>query len=447
MHTLLQKYDVPGPRYTSYPTVPAWTGLPDTETWIKAFRRRARETDYEASLYLHIPYCRSLCTFCGCTKVITRDKTLAAPLIHALLAEFRLYRNALGRDLSITDIHLGGGSPTWLDPEEFTSLMRGLQDCGARPASGQEISIEIDPRTVTDAHLDAYRAAGVNRVSLGVQDFNPQVLHAIRREQSLAMVTELVQKLRDRGIHRINFDLVFGLPHQTPETVAATVAEVIKLQPSRIAFYGYAHVPWIKPAQKLLETQGLPTGIEKRALYEMGRSVLLKFGYREIGMDHFALPCDDLYLAAQSGQLHRNFMGYTAHQAPLLIGLGPSSLSDCGYAFAQNEKVPQMYLERVERGEWPLSHGHVLSEREIERRGLILNTICRMHTQLPQAVLSESERNQLEALEQDGLVRYDGAELRVTEQGRPFLRNICMVFDDHLKANPGERMRRFSRTV
>lgn len=431
---LIRKYDVPGPRYTSYPTVPAWKGLPEgIDSWKAALQESLLRSNEGVSIYLHIPFCRSLCAFCGCTKVITRDRELGPRLIRAIHRELSLYAAMLPRGLPLRELHLGGGTPTWLDHKELGELLHPfLSGPIFERDKKTALSIEIDPRTVAVEHIDLFKELNFSRVSIGVQDFNPEVMKIIHREQSAELVASVVKQLRSRGIHGLNFDLVYGLPKQTPQSVAESLRQVLDLKPDRVAFYSYAHVPWMRPAQKLLEPHGLPCGAEKRALYEAGREIFEAFGYKEIGMDHFALPSDELHQASLDGRLHRNFMGYTVRRSNVLLGFGPSSLSDCGDAFAQNEKNVSNYFESVERGRLPVVHGHVLNPEEQMRRRLVLDISCRLGADLKSYQLASAEIERLAALEKDGLIKISESAIKVTSLGRIFLRNICMALDPNM---------------
>ena len=338
---LLNKYNVAGPRYTSYPTVPYWTDTPSTKLWVDSLKVALRDAEQEsvgAALYIHIPFCRSLCTYCGCNNRITRKKDIAGPYIEAVLNEYQLYLKQLQRErIPVSEIHLGGGTPTFLTPEELETLINGIRE-HAEILPDAEFSIEADPRVTTREHLKALQSLGFTRLSLGIQDFDPRVQKIVNRLQSVEMVDELTRQARELGFTSINYDLIYGLPLQTQGSVRDTILAVRELRPDRISFYSYAHVPWIKPAHRRFTEDDLPVGEEKRALYELGRNLLEECGYREIGMDHFALESDALWKASQQKTLHRNFMGYISRHVRPLIGLGVSSIGDSWSVFAQNEK-------------------------------------------------------------------------------------------------------------
>lgn len=451
---LLRKYDVPGPRYTSYPTILHWDASPSPEEWFESVARGLDEIEREgsgAAVYVHIPFCRSLCTYCGCNSRITQSKTVGDPYVNAVLKEWELYLRALkrGTPMPLAEMHLGGGTPTFLSPAELERMVGGiLKD--VRRTEDSELSIESDPRVTTREHLETLARLGFTRLSLGIQDFDPRVQRAVNRVQTEEQVRVVTADARAAGFDGINYDLIYGLPFQTLRSVELTVDAVRRLRPERIAFYAYAHVPWFKPGQRHFTEEDLPRGDDKRALYELGREMLLEAGYREVGMDHFALESDPLLRASADGTLHRNFMGYTPRPALPLIGLGVSSISDSWGAFVQNEKVVEAYQERVGHGRLPTIRGHKLTREDLVLRRHILNLMTRYGTQwscedsFTPYLAGVSEK--LAEPARDGLVRVDGVSCRVTEAGRPFLRNICMAFDARLGLKT-DAARQFSRTV
>jgi len=451
---LLKKYDVPGPRYTSYPTILHWETTPTTGEWIESVARGLDETERlgeGAAVYVHVPFCRSLCTYCGCNSRITQSTRVGDPYVNAVLEEWGLYLRALERKspIPLAEMHLGGGTPTFLSPAELERMIGGILDA-ARRTDDSELSIESDPRVTTREHLDTLARLGFTRLSLGIQDFDPRVQRAVNRIQTEEQVRAVTEDARAAGFASVNYDLIYGLPFQTTRGVEQTVAAVRRLRPDRISFYAYAHVPWFKPGQRHFTEADLPRGDAKRALYESGRRVLEEAGYREVGMDHFALETDSLLRASRSGTMHRNFMGYTPRHTSPLIGLGVSSISDSWDAFVQNEKAVESYQERVGRGEFPFARGHRLTREDLVLRRHILNLMTRFETDLASA---ESYTpylgvvaDRLEGLVGDGLVKIEGGLCRVTDAGRPFLRNICMAFDARIERE-SDAARRFSRTV
>lgn len=454
MNTLIQKYNVPGPRYTSYPTVPFWDNSTFSETaWIRNLRRAfsVSNTTSGISLYIHLPYCESLCTFCGCNKRITRNHGVESPYIDALLAEWELYCNLLPEKPRIAELHLGGGTPSFFSPEQLRRLLNGLFS-RATPTESPDYGWEGHPNNTTCEHLETLYDFGFRRVSFGVQDYDSVVQRAIHRIQPLENVRRVTEWARQIGYTSISHDLVFGLPFQTADSITDTIFKTLTLRPDRIAFYSYAHVPWIEGinGQRGFRDSDLPTADQKRILYETGRNLLEQAGYVEIGMDHFALPHDSLYKALENGTLHRNFMGYTTTQTRVLLGLGASSIGDVWTAFAQNEKDLDVYMNRVLAGELPLLRGHVLDDQDQFLRRQILNIMCQGKTQWHLGSWSKQEwdmlSERLESFWLDGLLDFDAEGLQVRSEGRPFLRNICMAFDERLNyAQPQTRL--FSQTI
>jgi oxygen-independent coproporphyrinogen-3 oxidase len=450
---LLRKYDVPGPRYTSYPTILHWDNTPTIAEWLQTISDsidQTRRLDSGAAIYVHIPFCRSLCTYCGCNSRITSNTSAGRQYVKTVLREWELYseRLQLSQPLPLSELHLGGGTPTFLSAAELEELISGLL-ANTRKTEDAEFSVESDPRVTQPDHLATLYRLGFRRLSLGIQDFDPLVQLAVNRVQSERQVRAVTEQARAAGFNSINYDLIYGLPFQTLQSVAQTIAAVMRLRPDRIAFYAYAHVPWVKPGQRHFTEKDLPSGDEKRALYEYGRRRLQAAGYREIGMDHFALESEALWQAAQNGTLHRNFMGYIPRQVAPLIGLGVSSISDSWTAFAQNEKTVEAYEQRVALGEIPIFRGHRLSREDLILRRHILNLMTRFETSWDTPDLHvpflDSVAARLAELENDRLVRLTDTSCEVTDEGRPFLRNICMAFDAHLALDVTAKL--FSRTI
>ena len=407
------------------------------------------ETD-GVSLYVHLPYCESLCTFCGCTRQISRKHDVEDPYISRVLEEWTLYRARFESPPRIREIHLGGGTPTFFSPGNLARLVEGLLS-GARLTPGAELSFEAHPNSTTPEHLMQLSKLGFTRLSLGIQDLDPEVQRAINRHQTLEQITAITESARSYGYDSINFDLIYGLPRQRLASVDLTFDAVLTLVPERIAFYGYAHVPWRKGvAQRGFDESEIPRSAKKRQLYERGRRALEKSNYLEIGLDHFALPGDSLHRAAMDGTLHRNFMGYTATNSGVTIGLGMSAIGDSGNAFAQNEKSVAAWALRVSSGSLPVSRGHLLNSEDQVIRRHVHELMCRLETcwpgsSLPAVCLAEI-KSRLADLEADGLVSTNDAGVQVTPKGRPFLRNICMAFDLRLwRALPQTQV--FSRAI
>ncbi|MGI9547679.1 MAG: oxygen-independent coproporphyrinogen III oxidase [Flavobacteriaceae bacterium] len=439
MQGLIQKYNVPGPRYTSYPTVPYWdldnfSGKRYKETVKKAFDQS--NEDEGISIYIHLPFCEQMCTFCGCHKRITKRHEVEAPYIRSILKEWKLYTDLFNARPRIKELHLGGGTPTFFSPSNLEILINGIFRKAVK-SPGFEFSFEGHPNNTTKEHLQTLFDLGFKRVSFGVQDYSVRVQEAIHRIQPYEHVKRVTDWSREIGYKSVGHDLIYGLPHQTVGDVERTVSITRKLRPDRIAYYSYAHVPWLKGnGQRGFKDDDLPSADDKRRLYERGSELLMDIGYQEIGMDHFALKPDALYKAMTNGTMHRNFMGYTASKTHLLVGLGASSISDSWFGFAQNVKGVEEYEHLVSTGLFPIYRGHILSrEDEIIRRH-ILNLMCRFKTSWYEDNQGFEGLNEvlerLGEMKSDGLVNIKPFELEVTERGRPFIRNACMAFDLHL---------------
>lgn len=451
--SLINKYNVAGPRYTSYPTVPYWNiETFSMETWKASLQKAFAEsnTSEGLSLYIHLPFCESLCTFCGCNKRITKRHEVELPYIKALIKEWSLYRKLLGVQPVIKAIHLGGGTPTFFSPEHLKLLIEELLLTSKR-ADNYEFSFEGHPNNTTEAHLQTLYDLGFRRVCFGVQDYNPTVQKAIHRIQLFGAVKKVTELARKVGYTSVGHDIIFGLPFQTEADIKTTIDYTKTLMPDRIAFYSYAHVPWIKGnGQRGFKDSDLPTAISKRKQYEIGKQYLEMAGYKEIGMDHFALPSDTLYKAMKNGTLHRNFMGYSAYRTKVMIGLGVSSISDSWYGFAQNVKSIEAYYHLLEEHMIPVYRGHILTDENLVIRQHILNLMCTFKTswneeklqfkELPDVIIA------LKEFETDGLLVFDKKAMKVTEKGQPFIRNICMAFDLLLQRNKPQTQL-FSMTV
>ncbi len=448
-HTLIQKYNVPGPRYTSYPTVPFWKNSTlNQEEWIDTIHLNYKTFgSNEISLYIHLPFCESLCTFCGCHKRITKNHAVESPYIDAVIAEWKIYLSKLDFTPVIRELHLGGGTPTFFSPSELKRLISSLVSMASVHPSAFEFSFEAHPNNTSDAHLEVLFGLGFKRLSLGIQDYSPTVQQAIHRIQPFDTVAKVHAKAKEVGYTSISHDLVFGLPKQTVSDIRDTVSKTLLLLPDRISLYSYAHVPWIKGVgQRGYDENDLPQDSEKRALYEVAKSLLEEAGYLEVGMDHFALPHDSLAIAMKNKTLHRNFMGYTTQNTSMLLGLGMSSISDSWFGFAQNEKTVEDYQERVNRGELPVFRGHILSPEELLIRRHILDLMCHFETVVNDKTFLEEVKVRLREMEADGLVVFYGNKLQVKEAGIPFVRNACMAFDKDLQGGE-KREGMFSKTV
>ncbi|MGZ4033957.1 MAG: oxygen-independent coproporphyrinogen III oxidase, partial [Bacteroidia bacterium] len=382
MNNLIEKYNVAAPRYTSYPTVPYWDSIaPDQGQWKQVVKDTFILSNNKdgISLYIHLPFCESLCTYCGCNTRITVNHQVEMPYIMAVLKEWSLYLDLFETTPRIKEIHLGGGTPTFFKPEHLSQLLEAILSTSAI-CNDAEFSFEAHPNNTSVAHLQTLYNLGFRRISLGIQDFDTKVQRIINRVQSYDDVKNVTEQARNIGYTSVNYDLIYGLPLQTEKSMKETIEKVIQLHPDRIAFYSYAHVPWIKPGQRKFTEADLPEGNTKRILYENGREAFEKSGYVEIGMDHFALPDDPLCIAEKNKTLHRNFMGYTTSHTQLLVGLGASSISDAWFGFVQNEKKIEDYYKKIEQGVFPFFKGHILSQEDLILRKHILNIMCRQET-------------------------------------------------------------------
>lgn len=448
---LIKKYNVAAPRYTSYPTVPYWTNNPTVDQWEHSVKVAYDKTNEREgiSVYIHLPFCQSLCTYCGCTTRITVNHGVEGPYIDALLKEWSMYLNVFGSKPRIKELHLGGGTPTFFSPENLKRLIEGIQATSV-VCPDAEFSFEAHPNNTTFEHLRILYELGFSRLSLGIQDMDINVQKIVNRVQPLENIERVTREARDLGYKSINFDLIYGLPLQKQSSVIFTINKVKELRPDRIALYSYAHIPWIKPGQRKFTEADLPEDEEKRELYETARKMLEDTGYVEIGMDHFALKSDSLYKAVEEHKLHRNFMGYTANHTELMVGLGVSAISDCWTTFAQNIKTVEEYEAIVNSGVLPIFRGHILDEEDKILRKHILNIMCRFET----TWLDKNEQvpfiydaiRMLKEMELDGLITRAPFKLNVTTKGKKFLRNICMAFDAHLWRNAPEKQI-FSKVV
>ncbi|AVV51994.1 oxygen-independent coproporphyrinogen III oxidase [Leptospira santarosai] len=443
---LIAKYDIPAPRYTSYPTVPYWSENPTTEEWLDKVRSRLRSEKSSLSLYLHIPFCETLCSFCGCNTSITKNHTVEDPYVETILSEYSNYIMQVPEisRRELKELHLGGGTPTYLSEGNLEILLRSILE-RMNVSSRPEFSLEVDPRRTRDTQLKILHDFGFRRISLGVQDFDPEVQRLVNRTQPFEMTERITELSRKLGYTSVNFDLIYGLPKQNPESMKRTVKKTLELRPDRIAFYSYAHVPWLKAAQRLFTESDLPSGPEKRELYEISREMFLKAGYLEIGMDHFALESDSLSQAVKNGNLHRNFMGYTSKTTDMLLGLGVSAISDSWDCFHQNEKIVKKYQKRIHGDGFATLRGHKLDEEDLIQRSLILQLSTTGTVIIPKRILQDVKLY-LASMEDDTLIRWEGNLLSLTEKGRPFLRNVCTGLDLRLRRKSPE-LRVFSRSI
>ncbi len=437
---LLNKYDIPSPRYTSYPTVPYWTESPTTEQWFGEVNTKMNQGIAPWSLYIHIPYCESLCTYCGCNNTITRNHDKENPYVDNILKEWQIYLDAVPalKEQPLRQIHLGGGTPTFLSAENLHRLIAPMIETHKIEREHFEGSIEVDPRRTNREHLQVLAELGFRRISLGVQDFDSDVQRLVNRIQPYEMTKSITDQARELGYDSVNYDLIYGLPKQSPESVKRMAEHTLELRPDRIALYSLAIVPWIKPQQRSFKEEDLPKGSEKRDLYEIARNILLDGGYLEIGMDHFALPSDALAVAQSNKNMHRNFMGYTDQRTDVMIGLGVSSISEAPGCFHQNEKVLPVYERELDKGNLPTLRGHLLTDTDRKHREQILEFMTNYEVALVDQQQEEDVSNILSELMNDDLVIVKDQKLKLTDKGRPFLRNACMALDERMRESKPE---------
>jgi oxygen-independent coproporphyrinogen-3 oxidase len=450
---LVRKFDRPGPRYTSYPTVPAWRDDFGAEDYAAALARASAQVDEPLSLYVHIPFCHERCAFCGCNVIISRKAGVEDTYLDYVGREAKLVASILGRSRSVRQMHWGGGTPTFLHPDGLRRL-KSILAAEFEFGSNAEMAIEVDPRATSPEQVHALRELGFNRVSMGVQDLSPEVQCEIHRHQTEAQTRGMVTCCRDAGFESINIDLVYGLPAQTAESWRVTMDKIVEIRPDRLAIYSYAHLPEKMHNQRRINAGKLPTGQEKLGLLTFARSYLLSVGYEAVGMDHFALPTDELFTAIRQRRLHRNFMGYTVVHAPDMIGLGVSAIGEAGGAFAQNSKKLSTYYQAIDRGKFATCSGWPLTDDDKIRAWVIRELTCNFVLDISELRTRfgvsyddyfASEETRLQEFYEDGLVRRDGALILATALGRVFVRNIAMVFDAYLQKTATQI--KFSRTV
>lgn len=434
--TLLSKYNVAVPRYTSYPTVPNWQATPPTEQeWVSSLMSSYEEST-ELSLYIHLPFCEALCTYCGCNKRITKNHSVEDPYIDAVIKEWNIYCKYFGSKPVIKEIHLGGGTPTFFDAAKLKKMLTHILDSSDLSAN-YAFSFEAHPNSTNSDHLRTMFDLGFRRISIGVQDVSPEILTAINREQTADEVRNLTKWARAIGYTSVNYDIIYGLPFQKPANVWDTAQFISENRPDRIAFYSYAHVPWKSANQRAFTLADVPQGEQKADLYELGSYLLQMEGYKSVGMDHFCLPDEELYQSYLSGKMHRNFMGYTPNYTKASIALGASSISDSCSAYIQNEKHIETYQATVNQGRLPISKGHLLTREEEMVRTLILKLMCTDYVSwntLEAYDLIQAFLPNLDELHADNLVKYDVNGITVMPEGRLFIRNICAAIDPILQS-------------
>ena len=450
---MLEKYNRPGPRYTSYPTAPVWKddfGPEDLEKYYAS----AEQADTPLSLYMHLPFCESLCLFCACNVSIQKDKRVTIPYLAALKKEIDYVAGKVSKKRQAIQFHWGGGTPTYLSPAQMEDLFGHTRERFSF-APDAEIGIEVDPRVTNHEHLETLRRLGFNRLSMGIQDFQPQVQQTIHRVQPYEMTRDLIAAGRDLGFESLNVDLIYGLPYQTAESFADTIDQVLTLVPDRVAMFSYAHVPWLKKQQGSFQAH-LPEGKEKFKIFRSGLEKFLGAGYQYIGMDHFARPGDELAVAQRNRTLHRNFQGYTTKAGADLYGMGVSAISSIGSAYAQNRREVPVYQEEAESRGLATFRGYRLSPDDVLRRAVIGRLLC--HTVIPKSEIERefsisfdeyfaAELERLQELRAEGLVDLAHGEIRVLPLGRIFIRNVAMVFDRYLHEQQMDKKPLFSKTL
>lgn len=451
---LLKKYDRPGPRYTSYPTVPEWSSDFGPDDYVAALQKASAE-DNPLSLYFHIPFCRSRCRYCGCTTTIARDASIADDYIKILDKELNMVAAQLGNRTKVIQMHWGGGTPTYLDADRIKTLF-GIISGYVEIDSAGELAIEVDPRDTTGNHAQVLKELGFNRISMGVQDLTPQVQKAIGRYQTLEQTENLFRLCRELGYSGINVDLIYGLPHQTVENFSNTIAEVIRMGADRVAVYSFAYLPEIRSHQKAISPDTLPSAADKFELFATAVERFTSAGYVQIGMDHFARPDDELARSLADGRLYRNFMGYTSRLASDSIGFGMSAISEIAGVFAQNISKLDDYVSAVSDQKLATFRGCRLSRDDLIRQRAILSLMCNFALKFEELdrQFGIDSRNYF-SLELDGLktfiddelVDVNDADIRVTPRGRAFVRNIAMVFDAYLRSKGDRDRPAFSRTI
>lgn len=449
---LIDKYNVPVPRYTSYPTVPFWENSNlDTNRWFQLVKQCFDESNQTKgiSIYIHLPYCERLCTYCACTKIITREHQVEDSYIDALIQEWEIYLSHFDQKPILRELHLGGGTPTFFSPENLKRLINGIT-VHADLHPEYEFSFEGHPNNTSKKHLQALYDVGFRRVSFGVQDFDPEVQRVINRIQSYETVKKITKTAREIGYLSVNYDLIYGLPKQKISSIKDTFDKVAELKPDRIAYYSYAHVPWKSKGQRLFTEEDIPDSGEKRALYELGKEKLAELGYDDVGMDHFSLSHDNLYQAKFEKRLHRNFMGYNTSHTELLIGLGASSISDAKYAYAQNTKEIHLYKAAAEKKELELIKACFLTEEDLCIKKAILDISCNRELTFSDELkpyMADTIKSELEVMANEGILSFDSEKLLVSDLGMTFLRNICKLFDNRLRNSKSGNSNMFSKAI
>lgn len=449
---LVERFSTRGPRYTSYPTAPQWTDAVNSEVYKDVLRNHTDASPI--ALYTHIPFCKHLCLYCACNVRITGKQSLVERYLDALKREVETVAELFGKRPQLAQMHFGGGTPTFLDPEQLARVIDFL-DANFSSVSGAERSIEVDPRVTTFEHLAMLRTKGFQRISMGVQDLDQKVQETVMRVYSGEQLSDFVAEARRVGFEGVNLDLIYGLPYQSEETWKRTVDSIIAIRPDRLAVFGYAHVPWLKPHQKTLEQYGLPTPEQRLSLAIQCRRALIDAGYFAIGLDHFALPDDDMAIAFQQGNIHRNFMGYTVQDTDTMVAFGVSSIGDFPAAYAHNQMDTGKYIEQIEADGLAVTQGHLLSVEDRLRRRVIIRLMGNFHI-LPTEIEKEfginfeehfaTEILELEKFIDQGVLSRDETGWHATLEGTFVVRNMAMIFDRYLEADRNTK-KRYSRTI
>ena len=454
--TFINRYNKPGPRYTSYPTAPEWTEEVNHEALVNQLAALESRPGAPISLYVHIPFCHEICHFCGCHTYTLGNQDFADRYIQAVLNEFRLFASHLPKHhKQAVQLHLGGGTPTFLTVKQLDVLLSGIRSI-FKFSDDAELAIELDPRVTSEEQMKLLSGHGFNRVSFGVQDFDPKVQHASNRIQSKEKTRWLYDLCREIGITSVNFDLIYGLPLQTLNGFASTIEEVIRWKPDRIALFSYAHVPWLKPYQRNIAESDLPQPMDKFQLFIQSRRLFLEAGYEQIGMDHFALPGDEISIARKQERLRRNFMGYTVRPESHVVAAGVTAISDLGSCYVQNVKKFNHYMDHTSQGVFPVYRGSLLNDDDLLRRDVIMRIMCNFTLEFA-AVEKQygisfnqhfaAELSELQTMIDDGLIAIDDKRLNVLPLGKIFVRNIAMPFDRYLKLKSQHSGPRFSKTI
>jgi oxygen-independent coproporphyrinogen-3 oxidase len=439
---LIEKYNISGPRYTSYPTALQFSDFTEAD-YREAINNSGRK-DRDLSLYFHLPFCDTICYYCACNKIVTKDKRRAVPYLEHLHREIDMQASLFSSDRYVSQLHWGGGTPTYINDEQMTDLYHHIsRSFNLRPDDAGEFSLEIDPRTVSLDRIALLRSLGFNRLSMGIQDFDARVQKAVNRLQSEQQTFETIEKARSEGFHSISVDLIYGLPHQSEATFTVTLDKIIAMDPDRISIYNYAHLPQRFKTQKQINEADLPSPEEKLKILELCIVKLTAAGYVYIGMDHFAKPEDELALALENGSLHRNFQGYSTHADCDMIAMGITAISQIGTSYSQNYRTPDEYYASIDQGRIPVCLGLHINQDDLIRKKVIMSLICQFKLNMKD-VSSEFNINfgdyfaaelvDIQPMIEDGLLSRSDNEIRVSSEGRLLIRNICMIFDGHMKS-------------